>query len=465
MKFTNFIRLVFSTIAPDSRYSNNWHIRVIADRLQAALAGNITRLIINAPPRTLKSTCVSVAWPAWILGQNPSARIIVASYSQIISEKMSLETRYILQSPWFKEIFPEVDISKEQNTKRKLQTTKLGYRFATSVGGSLTGDGGNFLILDDPMNPLQAESSKYRSRVIDWFGQSFMTRLNDRRKGVVVLVMHRLHSEDLTGHLINKGMGNRWHTLSIPYIAEKTTVFYSSLKRVYKKSRKVLYIRRKEETLKRQISQRHIAQLKQEVGSYVFASQYQQNPIISPICGLVKHCWFQRYKEEERRHFSASYVIQSWDTSSTARTGSNFSVCTTWAIEGKNIFLLSVHREKLKYVALKNLVQNLYTKWKPGIVLIEEKASGHQLVQELECLFPILPCNPGESKLSRLMKCIPIIQAGYIFLPQYAAWLHDFEHEVCSFPYSTYDDQVDSMTQAVLWAQETLCSRVRIREL
>ncbi|KJV66333.1 hypothetical protein APHNP_0221 [Anaplasma phagocytophilum str. ApNP] len=144
MQFTKFIKLVFETVSPGSTYVNNWHIRVMADRLQAAHEGKIKRLIVNVPPRMMKSICVSVAWPAWILGLNPCARIIVASYSQLLSEKLSLDTKCVLQSSWYRAIFPEVEISKLQNSRRKFITTKLGYRMATSVGGTVTGEGEMF---------------------------------------------------------------------------------------------------------------------------------------------------------------------------------------------------------------------------------------------------------------------------------------------------------------------------------
>ncbi|MFV9839244.1 MAG: terminase, partial [Aaplasma endosymbiont of Hyalomma asiaticum] len=226
MKYTSFIKQAYSTLVPDSKYKSNWHIRVIADRLQAAYDGKITRLIINVPPRFMKSICVSVAWPAWIIGLNPCARIIVASYSQILSEKLSLDTRCIIQSQWYRKIFSEVEILNVQNTKRKFQTTKLGFRFATSVGGSLTGEGGNFLIVDDPMNPQQASSMSYRKKVFDWFNQTFITRLNDRKKGIVVVVMHRLHTEDLVGQILSSHTAKKWHVLSIPLINEKRRRFY-----------------------------------------------------------------------------------------------------------------------------------------------------------------------------------------------------------------------------------------------
>ncbi|QJC27539.1 phage terminase large subunit [Anaplasma platys] len=116
-------------------------------------------------------------------------------------------------------------------------------------------------------------------------------------------------------------------------------------------------------------------------------------------------------------------------------------------------------------MALKDLVKSLYAKWKPSVVLIEERASGYQLIQELDSIIPILPFNPSGSKLARLMKCVPIIQAGYVFFPEYAVWLQDFECEICSFPYSAHDDQVDSMTQAILWVQESFVAGFGLREL
>ena len=251
--FLSFLKLCFNTTSPTNQIINNWHIKVIADRLEATLNGKINRLIINMPPRYVKSICVSVAWPSWIFALNPQARIIVASYSQTLSEKLSLDNRYILQSEWYKKLFPHVILSKDQNTKQKFQTIQRGYRFATSVGGSITGEGGNFLIIDDPMNPLQALSKTYRQRVCNWFEQSFMTRLNDRKHSVVVIVMHRLHTEDLSGYLLSKKLHNKWNVLSLPMIAEKKHIIYSIAypwKFKYKKKvRNILHIRQEGEFL------------------------------------------------------------------------------------------------------------------------------------------------------------------------------------------------------------------------
>ncbi len=159
-----FIELCFQTVVPGCEYNDYQYIKVIADRLEAASTGEARRIIFNMPPRSMKSICVSVAWPAWILGNQPTARIIVASYSRLLSEKHSLDTRCIMQSDWYRKLFPKVELCKDQNTKYKFQTVQRGCRIATSVGGTLTGEGGDFIIVDDPLSPAQALSETFRKR-------------------------------------------------------------------------------------------------------------------------------------------------------------------------------------------------------------------------------------------------------------------------------------------------------------
>jgi hypothetical protein len=178
----SFIQKAFCTVDPSTEYMDNWHIDLIADRLELLTKSKIKRLIINVPPRSLKSVCVSVAWPAWILGRNPAAKIMVASYSQILSLKHSLDCKLVMSSDWYKELFPELEIAKGQDEKFKFVTTQRGFRFATSVGGTATGEGGDILIVDDPHNPLQAASDVQRKAALDWFGQTFMSRLNNKKQ-------------------------------------------------------------------------------------------------------------------------------------------------------------------------------------------------------------------------------------------------------------------------------------------
>ena len=154
--FLAFLEKTFRTVSPGTPYLHNWHIEAIAAHLNACERGDITRLIINMPPRMLKSVTVSVAWPAWLLAHNPSQRVMVASYAQSLSMKHSTDCRLVMQSEWYRRIFPNTQLSDDQNEKDKYVTTARGHRIAVSVGGAATGEGGNILIVDDPLNPLQA---------------------------------------------------------------------------------------------------------------------------------------------------------------------------------------------------------------------------------------------------------------------------------------------------------------------
>ncbi|TVS84978.1 terminase, partial [Wolbachia pipientis] len=398
MNFLKFIELCFKTVMPGCEYNNYQYIKVIADRLEAASAGEVRRIIFNMPPRSMKSMCVSVAWPAWILGNQPTARIIVASYSQRLSEKHSLDTRCVMHSSWYRVLFPEVELSKDQNTKYKFQTVQRGYRIATSVGGTLTGEGGDFIIVDDPLSSTQALSETFRKCAINWFDQTLVTRLNDRKKGVIVLVMHRLHQEDLTEHLLSKPR-NIWHHICLPMVSENNEIIYSIRKPIplvpvirvtankytstasRAASARILYLRKEGQLLyPLDEGKEEIEMIKAELGSYAFAAQYQQNPL--PLSsGIIKREWLKRYKNVPD---NLSHVTQSWDTAVSISDSSGFSVCTTWAKADNKFYLLDVYRAKLEYPKLKEQVLSLAARWKPHAILIEAKTSGQQLIQELK---------------------------------------------------------------------------------
>ncbi|WCR58535.1 phage terminase large subunit [Wolbachia endosymbiont of Ctenocephalides felis wCfeJ] len=500
VSFLKFIELCFQTVVPGCTYNDYQYIKVIADSLEAAIAGKVRRIIFNMPPRSMKSMCISVAWPAWILGNQPTARIIVASYSQLLSEKHSLDTRCIMQSDWYQELFPEVELSKEQNTKYKFQTVQRGYRIATSVGGTLTGEGGDFIIVDDPLSPAQALSATLRKRATNWFDQTLVTRLNDRKKGVIVLVMHRLHQEDLTEHLLSKPK-NIWHHVCLPMISENNEIIYSMhnytdvisippvapvlrdcgpenlatneyTKQLHNKDwapvscagmTPPLYSREEGQLLyPLDEGKEEVEMIKAELGSYAFAAQYQQNPI--PLSsGIIKTEWLKHY-----RNFPDDllHITQSWDTAVSTNNTSNFSVCTTWTRVSNQFYLLDVYRAKLEYPKLKEQVLLLAARWAPHAILIETKASGQQLVQELKVSsdLPIIEIMPHGDKLTRFHQIVPIIESGRVFLPQQAVWLNDFECEILMFPEARHDDQVDSTVQYLQWVREINISIPRIRD-
>ncbi len=454
--FGSFIAKAFGSTDPNSEYLHNWHIDLIADRLEQVTAGKIKRLIINMPPRSLKSVCVSVAWPAWLLGNNPALRIMAASYSAGLSVKHSVDTRLILSSGWYGQVFPDTAITEDQNEKTKFVTTKRGFRFATSVGGTATGEGADILIVDDPHNPLQAASLLQRNHAIDWFDQTFSTRLNNKKQGAIVLVMQRLHVDDLTGHLLKKG---GWEHLCLPAVFEKQMLYNYS--KVTKKVSAGDYLHEGREGVE------EIKRAKRELGSYGFAAQYQQNPV--PVKGgMVEMGWIKRFgvgslslvvnrnSDNDQPPTTNHQRFQSWDTAIKSGSGNDYSVCTTWAVSEHKYYLLDVMAQRLEYPALKRACVSMAEKWNPSAILIEDKASGQSLLQDLRVAtkFPMIAINPSADKITRFARITPLFEAGHVYLPDSASWLVDYESQLLGFPNITHDDMVDSTSQFLNWIRE-----------
>jgi predicted phage terminase large subunit-like protein len=442
--YLSFLQKCFYTTNPATKFLPNWHLELIAKKLLACERGEIKRLIINMPPRYMKSICITVAWPAWLLGRNPARRIISASYSQQLALKHALDTRLIVNSNWYRQLFPKLVISPDQNEKNKFITTERGYRLATSVEGTLTGEGGNFLILDDPHNPVNIFSRKERESVINWYNQVFATRLDDKQNGVIVIVMQRLHAEDLCGFLHQSNSGN-WHEVIIPAINNGIALHEA------------------------RESYSYLQSLKAELGSYVFSAQYLQRPLAQEG-GMIKPEWFHRYNEPPM-HESIISITQSWDTAIKSGSSSDYSVCTTWAeVTGKGHFLLDVIRIKAEYPMLKRIIIEQAHKYQPETILMEDKASGQSLLQDLrqasalKSPLPLVPILPKFDKITRMAKASSMIEGGIVHIPARAInypWLNDFEMELYTFPNSAHDDICDSLSQYLNWAS---AKKSRVKE-
>jgi predicted phage terminase large subunit-like protein len=434
-----FIRKTFSTVDPGTTYLHNWHVDLIAEYLEACTRREITRLIINIPPRYLKSIAVSVAWPDWLLGKDPSSRIMAASYSKELALRHSTDARLVLKSDWYNRIFPGTVLVDDQDTKAKFVTTQRGMRYATSVGGTATGEGGDYLIVDDPLNPTEALSSVQRETANTWFDQTFSTRLNDKEHGVIVLVMQRLHANDLTDHLLAKG---GWEHLCIPAIAEtKTIIDFGRIKRI-REAGEVLHAARE--------SPAAIEKQKLALGSYGFAGQYQQRP--APAGGgMFKATWFSRYAKSLDVY---EQIVQSWDTASKPGQLNDPSCCTTWGIRKDGYDLLQVISRRLEYPQLKALAISQAHAFAPTAILIEDKSSGQALIQDLrlDTTLPIIAINPVNDKITRASAISATFEAGKVALPTHAAWLTDYEMEMLTFPNAPHDDAVDSTSQFITWA-------------
>src|SRR5579872_7290686 len=219
--FCGFIERSFNELYPHAEYLPNWHIEVMASKLEAIRRHEITRLIITLPPRNSKSHCASIAFPVWLLGQQPSAQIIGASYGQDLANKLAMDCRSLMWSRFYQQLFP-TRLLPQRQAVQEFATTEGGFRLATSVGGVLTGRGADFIIIDDPLKPDEAVSDVRRKAVNDWFDQSLVSRLNDKRQGCIVLIMQRLHEDDLVGHVLEQG---GWKLLRFPAIAEEHELY------------------------------------------------------------------------------------------------------------------------------------------------------------------------------------------------------------------------------------------------
>ena len=213
-----FIRKTVNELEPTTDYEHNWHIDSIAYHLAEVAAGRCNRLLITLPPRSLKSLSASVAFPAWLLGHQPDRRVICVSYGRSLADDLSSKSHKIIATNWYQALFPATRIDPRKHTVTEVRTTAGGGRLTTTIGGPLTGRGGSLVIVDDPMKAVDANSEAARQSVITWFNETLMTRLDDKRTGAIVVIMQRLHVDDLAGHILRQG---GWTHLDLPAIAHE----------------------------------------------------------------------------------------------------------------------------------------------------------------------------------------------------------------------------------------------------
>jgi predicted phage terminase large subunit-like protein len=442
-----FIARTFHELNPETDFKPNWHIEVIAAELEACWRGETTRLIINVPPRSLKSQAASVAFPAWLLGQNPSAQIICASYAQELANKHAIDCRTVLASDFYRAMFP-TRLSSQRQAVQEFMTTRKGVRLATSVGGVLTGRGADFIIIDDPLKPDEALSEVQRKAANDWFDHTLYSRLNDKKTGRIILIMQRLHEDDLVGHVL--GQSNQWKVLRFPAFAEEDESYV--IQTIFGRRH---FQRRAGDALHPERESLEILQhIRETQGEYNFAGQYQQAP--APFGGgMVKADWFKAYTARDLPP-KFEMVFQSWDTANKPTELSDYSVCTTWGSNQKNIYLLHTLRKRLDYPTLKRAVAEQAQAFSPRTILIEDKASGTQLIQELihDGVHGIQRYEPKMDKVMRMHSVSSTIENGFVYLPEKAEWLPQYLHELSTFPKGKHDDQADSTSQALDWIRQ-----------
>lgn len=461
-----FLQQGWPIIEPGRDFLSNWHIECIAEHLEAVLRGDILRLIINQPPRSMKSTLVSIMWPVWAWIAHPELRFMFASYAQSLSTFHSLQRRLIIQSDWYRQCWGnKVQLVSDQNQKTEYYNTRQGMMIATSVGGTSIGKGGDILIFDDPLNPTEAASTLQRESANNWIRQGFLTRLNDQKCGRIVGVMQRLHEQDTTGMLLEQG---GWTHLCLPAEAEVRTLIHFPIsgRDIVREAGDILFPERE--------GPDELARKKVELGSYGYAGQYQQRP--SPAEGgvLKRHWWRFWYPTDipapaqvavnmgdgnvwccpqEPLPIAFDDTCNSWDMAFKDTDQADYVVGQAWARKGAGKYLLEQYRQRADLPESVRLVMKLANNFPANTVLIEDKANGPAVIQVLKQTVPgIVTVNPQGGKESRINAVAATIEAGDVYLPHptIAGWVNDFIERSAAFPNATYDDEQDAMSQALM---------------
>lgn len=449
-------------LEPATRFKPNWHIDAIVEHLEACTAGDIRRLIINVPPRHMKSLNVSVVWPVWTWTRKPHTRFLTASYGDSLATRDALKSRRLIQSRWYQMRFrDDFQLAGDQNQKTRYENDRGGYRIATSVGGSGTGEGGDVIIIDDPHKADEAESATERQAVLDWHDGTISTRFNDPELGVEVVVMQRLHEQDLAGHLLSFG---GWTHLCLPAEYEPAHPF------VWPDDPRgepgdLLW--------PEHFGPDALADLKVVLGSYRAAGQLQQRP--APAEGGI-------FKTADWRYFDPANldrwnidppparIVTFWDTALKDKATSDFTVGATWAAAGANRYLLRVTRGRMSLTDTK-LAVRAQAAWVeetfpnvPHSILVENAANGPDVIAQLRNVVPgLLPSTPQGDKVMRAHAVSGQLEAHQLFVPGAAlpdgsgpdpartpSWVQEWITEHSSFPNTANDDQVDTTTGALL---------------
>lgn len=470
-----FARQAWPILEPATPLKWNWHHDAICELLQAVTNGDIRDLLINVPPRCLKSILTSIFWPAWEWGPRglPHTRWLTSSYAEGLAIDLAVKTRHLIRSPWYQVRWGQVfSFIGDQNQKTQYENDKTGSRIVASVGADPTGKGADRLVCDDP-NRLQMvgqiitkETPEEREKAVQWWRTVMSTRRNDPKTSARVVIQQRVHERDVSGDIIADG--NYIH-LNLPMEFDPThkcrvflggVEFWSDPR---EQPGQLLHEDR--------FGQQEIDAAKKDLGSLDYFAVFQQTPV--PAGGnIIQLSWFRRYRERPAEFIR---IIQSWDTANKTKAVNDPWACTTWGeAENGGYYLLDLFHDRMEYPRGKRMVTSLYEQWHPTAVLIEDKSSGQALVQELRQAvilngaahrIPVLAQEPESDKVTRMSVHSALIEAGLVWLPESAAWLPIFEHEMMTFPRCQHDDIVDSVSQALQYLRHRPVGEPRVRRL
>lgn len=437
--FASFIRYTFGVLRPGVEFRPNWHIDAMAYKLSQIASGEVKKLIITVPPRNLKSICASVALPAWFLGHHPSERVVAVSYSSELAKTHASDFRRVVTDPLYQAIFPGMRIQRE--TDKEIATTARGRRYATSIEGTLTGLGGNLIVIDDPIKLGDASSEIVRKRSIDWYRNTLVTRPDDKKAARIVVVMQRVHQEDLVGYLQEQG---GFDILNLPAIAQTSSYFRTdSARSHWRLAGEILHPEHESGEI--------LLGIKRDMGSMQFSAQYQQTPV--PAGGtFIKRTWLKTYPPSAISLQPRDRMVISWDIAlSEAQTGDS-SAGVVLLCRGDTFYVLDVCKGQFPFGQLIEKILDMARRYPRSSLVIEESPISLGLIQALKQKhINVVTITPTKDKSSRVISQTDRFEGGSVLLPERAEWLDGFIGELLSFPGGRHDDQVDALVQGMAW--------------
>lgn len=431
----------------DDNYRMNWHHRLLCDYLDKLACKEIRRLMVFMPPRHGKSELVSRKFPAYLLGRNPDTSIISCSYSADLASRMNRDVQRLIDSEKYSVLFPESHLfGKNIRSTAKgsfLRNSDIfeivnhrGTYRSSGVGGGITGMGGEYIIIDDPVkNREDADSATIREKIYDWYTSTLYTRLE--KDGCILLTLTRWHEDDLAGKLLKAAQegADQWTILELPAVCEYPPKPYD--------------VRQEGEALwKWKYDEEALEKMKVTVGSRDWAALYQQHPTPGEG-GTFKREWWNYYKVLPDGLYD---FVQSWDCTFKDAQSSDYVVGQVWARKGSSRYLLDQVRGRMSFTETLRAIRSLSAKWPQAIrKLVEDKANGTAVIDVLRKEIPgLIPVEPEGGKIVRANAVTAVAEAGNIYLPDpsIAPWVHDFVEEHAVFPNGANDDQVDAQTQA-----------------